>query len=188
MNKNFEKNIKPILKYIGTIGAGLMTIAYIGIILIMVFGFKATSNLQNTITFALINAIIGLVIMQFLKQQGIDLAKDLPDNKKALELYFNTKTNDKKSHSLKYYWITSVIKDVCLKAISIGLTTLGIVYIVVQGSNDYSLLLLALVNIIMFISFGLISLTNSYDFVNNQYIPYINERVKEKGEFKNDWI
>lgn len=178
----FEKRIKPVLHYIGTIGAVLMCIAYIVLVCIMVFGFSAHHELSETITFALVNALVGLIIMQLLKFQGIDFAKALPDNAVVLKKYYTTKTKDKKPHSLKFYWITSVLKDMAIKGLSIIVTTIGVIYIVIQGSNDYSLLLLAVVNLVMFICFGLLSLVNAYDFFNEQHIPFIVEKLKEAEE------
>lgn len=41
MNKDrFEKNVKPILTYVGLIGAVLTSIAYMIIILVLIKGFK----------------------------------------------------------------------------------------------------------------------------------------------------
>lgn len=179
MEKNFNLKIKPILKYVGTIGAILMGIAYIAIVFIMVFGFNANANLAQSITFALINAIIGLIIMQFLKVQGITLAKEIEENREILKEYYNTKTKDKKAHSIKYFWITSVTKDAIVKGLSISATTLGIIYIVIRGSSDYSYLLLALVNLIMFTCFGILSLVKAYDFFNEEHIPFIKEKINE---------
>ena len=169
----FEKRIKPILLYIGTVGAALMVIAYIAIVLVMIFGFKVKS-LEQSITFAIVNGAVGFVIMQFLKVQGIDFAKSLPHNQEILEAYYNSKnTNIKKHHSITYYWVKSIIVDVLSKVLTIAGTTCGLIYIIVEGSSDYSLLLLAVVNLIMFVCFGLLSLVNSYDFYNNEHIPYL---------------
>ena len=106
----FEKKIQPILQYVGVIGAILMSIMYIITVVILIIGFKAQS-IQNTIVFAIINAIVGLIIMQFLKIQGISLAKNLPENIEIVKQYYNTKTKDKKIQSIKYYWTSSLIKD-----------------------------------------------------------------------------
>lgn len=182
----FERKIKPVLHYIGTIGAVLMCIAYVVTVCIMVFGFNAQHEIMQTIAFALVNALVGIIIMQLLKVQGIDFAKTLPDNQKILSQYNTTKTKDKKPHNLTFYWWTSILKDVAIKGISIMATTVGVVYIVIQGSQDYSLLLLAVVNLLMFICFGLLSLVKAYDFFNEQHIPYIVEKLKEvEGEEKN---
>ena len=165
----FEKKIQPILQYVGVIGAILMSIMYIIVVVILIIGFKAQS-IQNTIVFAIINAIVGLIIMQFLKIQGISFAKNLPENIEIIKQYYNTKTRDKKIQSIKYYWTTSLIKDFIFKGISIASTTAGIIYIVIVGSNDYTLLLLALVNLILFICFGLLALNSAYEFYNNKHV------------------
>ena len=175
----FEKRIQPILQYVGVIGAILMSIMYIIMVVILIIGFKAQS-IQNTIVFAIINAIVGLMIMQFLKIQGISFAKNLPENIDIIKQYYNTKTKDKKIQSIKYYWTSSLIKDFISNGLSIAFTTAGIIYIVIVGSNDYTLLLLALVNLILFICFGLLALNNAYEFYNNKHVPYMQEMIKNK--------
>ena len=175
----FEKKIQPILQYVGVIGAILMSIMYIITVVILIIGFKAQS-IQNTFVFAIINAIVGLIIMQFLKIQGISFAKNLPENIEIIKQYYNTKTKDKKIQSIKYYWISSLIKDFISKGLSVAFTTAGIIYIVIVGSNDYTLLLLALVNLILFICFGLLALNNAYEFYNNKHVPYMQEMIKNK--------
>ena len=175
----FEKKIQPILQYIGVIGATLMSIMYIITVVILIIGFKAQS-IQNTLVFAIINALVGLIIMQFLKIQGISFAKNLPENIEIVKQYYNTKTKDKKIQSIKYYWTSSLIKDFISKGLSIAFTTAGIIYIVIVGSNDYTLLLLALANLILFICFGLLALNNAYEFYNNKHVPYMQEMIKNK--------
>lgn len=182
MTKNFfESKIKPLLVYIGTIGAVLTSIAYVCICAILIFGFSA-HNVVQTLLFAIINGIIGFIIMQFLKVQGIDFAKTIPENKALLDEYYNTKTKDKKIHSLAYYWTTSVIKDILIKAVSITITTAGMIYIIIEGSEDYLLLLLAFMNLLMFFCFGLLSLSKAYDFTNNEHMFYIKTKLAEYKE------
>lgn len=174
---SFEKHILPILKYIGLIGAILMSIAYIVVTIILVVGFEQ-NELKGDIIFALVNAAIGLIIMFFLKVQGISFAKNLPKNKAIIEEYYNSKTKDKKIRSIKYYWLTSTIWDVLIKAVTVMLTTFGLIYIVIEGSHDYMLFLLAIVNLMLFSCFGLLSLSQAYDFYNNRHIPYLKEQLK----------
>lgn len=174
----FEKKIKPALLYIGTIGAIFMIVAYIAVVLVMIFGFKVKSFTQSFI-FATVNGIVGFVIMQLLKIQGIDFAKSLPMNKPILEEYYNNETKERKFKSINSYWISSIIKDALGKVLTIVLTSCALIYIVIEGSNDYSMLLLAFVNLLMFISFGLISLVKAYDFFNTEHIPYINNQLQQ---------
>ena len=174
----FETNIKPLLTYVGTLGAILTSIAYIILVIILIFGFKAQS-LTQTLIFAIANGIAGVVIMQFLKIQGISFAKSIDENKKVLTEYYNTQTKDKKVHSIKYFWLTTIIKDIAVKAVSIIILTTCVIYIVIEGSQNYLLLAMAVVNILMFICFGMLSLSSAYDFFNEQHIPYVKERLGE---------
>lgn len=172
----FEKFIIPILKYIGTIGATFMSIAYIVVVVILVEGFEQ-HELKGDLIFALVNAGVGLIIMQFLKIQGISFAKNLEENKAIIKEYYDSKTKDKKLRSIKYYWTISLIKDIVIKAILIVISTVGILYIVVKGAHDYMLLLLAAVNLILFFCFGLLSLNQAYEFYNFRHIPYLKEQI-----------
>ena len=179
MNKNtFETKIKPVLSYVGAIGAGLMCIAYIIVVFVLIHGFKATV-IFNTLLFASVNAIVGFIIMQFLKVQGISFAKLIPENDKIIKEYYSTKTKDKKPHSMQFYWTISITKDIFTKCLSVAITSAGLIYIVIQGSNDWNLLLLAIVNLIMFICFGFLALVNAYEFFNNKFIPYMEEKISE---------
>ena len=180
MNKNtFETKIKPVLSYVGAIGAGLMCIAYIIVVFVLIQGFQATV-IFNTLLFASVNAIVGFIIMQFLKVQGVSFAKLIPENDKLIKEYYNTKTKDKKPHSMQFYWTISIIKDIFTKCLSVAITSAGLIYIVIQGCGDYTLLLLALVNLVMFICFGLLALNSAYEFYNNKHIPYMLNQIENR--------
>ena len=185
MNKEvFERKIKPILTYIGAIGAVLTSLAYIILILVFIKGFEFKQTTQ-TIVFAIINAAVGLIIANFLKYQGISFAKELPENEAIIKQYYALHTKDKKNHNLTFFWITTVIKDICNKGIGVAVSTAGLIYIVIVGSNDWSLMLMAIVNLILFVCFGLLSLNKAYDYFNNVYVNYMKEQInaiKNLGE------
>lgn len=174
-----EAKIKEALHYIGLIGSALMCVAYIITAVILVQGFSTRLEWTNSIVFSAINAVVGCIIMQFLKVQGIEFAKALPENKELIARFYNTKTKARKLHSVRYYWITTVVKDVLIKGITLAATTFGMIYIVIQGSHDYHLLLLAVVNLIMFICFGLLSMNSAYDFYNQEHIAWIKEQLNQ---------
>lgn len=174
----FETKIKPALNYVGMIGAIIMAIAYIIIVLVLIWGFKVEELLQTTV-FACVNAAVGFVIMQFLKVQGVSFAKMIPENKEIIDKYYQTKTKDKKLRSINYFWTTTVIKDIVIKCATLAATTVGLIYIVIAGSNDYNLLLLAVVNLLMFICFGFLSLVNAYDFFNQRHVPYMVDQLEK---------
>ena len=175
----FDKKIKPVLMYVGTIGAVLSAIAYIIIIITMIFGLTVEASIKDTVIFACVNAVIGFVIMQFLKIQGITFAKNIPENQDILKQWrdLNPNKGNKKKHSLKYFWVSSVVKDVLTRALLIVITTICIIYLVIKGTHDYTYLLLMVVNLLMFACFGLISLVNANDFYIEQHIPYIQEQI-----------
>lgn len=173
-----QEKLINLLKYIGIMGASICSFAYIIVVVVLIQGFKIEQTAQ-TIIFAVVNAIVGFIIMQFLKVQGEQFAKNKAENKPIIEEYYNTKTKDKKLHSMKYYWITSVVKDIFTKVVTVFISTVGIVYIVVVGSNDWNLLMLAFVNLLLFICFGLLALNNAYEFFNNRHIPYMLAKINE---------
>lgn len=186
MNKSiFEEKIKPILLWVGTIVACVMAVAYIIIAFVLIAGFKS-EKLLSTSVFAIVTAAVGFCIMQMLKIQGQSFAQELPENKEIIKKYYANKTKDKKPRSIKYFWITSTIKDLLIKCLTLALTSVGMIYIVIEGSGDYNLLLLALVNLLMFAGFGLVALVNTYDFYNNSYIPYMLEKIAEVEENKKE--
>lgn len=173
-----QEKLINLLKYIGIMGASICSFAYIIVVVVLIQGFKIEQTAQ-TIIFAVVNAIVGFIIMQFLKVQGEQFAKNKAENKPIIEEYYNSKTKDKKLHSMKYYWITSVVKDIFTKVVTVFISTVGIVYIVVVGSNDWNLLMLAFVNLLLFICFGLLALNNAYEFFNNRHIPYMLAKINE---------
>jgi predicted RNA-binding Zn-ribbon protein involved in translation (DUF1610 family) len=176
----FDKKIKPVLLYVGTIGAVLSAIAYIIIIITMIFGLTVEASIKDTVIFACVNAVIGFAIMQFLKIQGITFAKNMPENQELLKTYRDLNPpKDKRKHSLRYFWISSVIKDVLTRALLIVITTVCIIYLVIKGTHDYTYLLLMIVNLLMFACFGLISLVNAHDFYLEQHVPYLEEQINE---------
>ena len=179
-----EKRLLNILKYVGIIGATICSVAYIVVVLVLIQGFKVESNTQ-TITFALVNAVVGFIILTFLKIQGESFAKSLPENQAISEAYYVGETKDKKYHSMKYFWITSTIKDILTKVLGVFASTFGIIYIVIIGSNDWNLLLLALVNLLLFISFGLLGLEKSYEFYNTRMVPYMQHQLEMRSDAQN---
>lgn len=183
----FERKLKPILLYMGTIVSVVMAIAYILVVFVLIEGFKV-ERLLNTTVFSIITAAIGFCIMQMLKIQGQSFAKNLPVNKQIIDRYSKRNCENEKERkykSLKRYWITSAISDIAFKCLTLALTSIGMIYIMIEGSGDYSLLILAAVNLLMFAGFGLIALCKAYDFFNEEYVPYMLHEI-DKCSNKND--
>lgn len=180
----FEKKIKPILTYIGLIGAILTSVAYMIMVVVLIKGFHYQQTTQ-TVVFAIANAAVGLIVASFLKYQGTSFAKNLPENQKVINDYYAGKSKEKKNHSLNFYWITSTIRDVLFKGVTVAGSTLGLIYIVIVGSNDWSMMGIAVVNLILFICFGLLALNQAYEYYNNIYVNYMKEHIDD-GYIIND--
>lgn len=183
--ETFENMVKPVLLWMGTIVSGVMAVAYIIVVFVLIQGFKVETILNTTI-FSIVTALVGFCIMQMLKMQGQAFAADIEENKKIYKQYTRTETKDKKAHSMRYYWITSGLVDVLTKCLTLAITTVGMVYIMIEGSQDYNLLMLAIVNLLMFAGFGLMGLVGAYDFYNESYVPYMLEQInKHENETEN---
>lgn len=155
-----------------------MSVAYIICIFVLIKGFQYQQTAQ-TLLFAGVNAGVGLIIANFLKYQGISFAKMIPENEQIAKRYYASKTKDKKNHNLNYFWATSLLTDILTKGLTVALATTGLIYIVIVGSNDWNLLLMAVVNLIMFICFGLLAMNKGYDYYNTTFVAYMNEKLKE---------
>lgn len=177
----FEEKVLPILHYVGLIGAVVMSVAYIILVAVLINGFKAEKTLKTTI-FAIVSAGVGFIIMQFLKYQGKTFAELKEENKVLLDEYYGSKTKDKKSHSMVYFWVKTGVSDFLIKVVSIAATNIGLIYIMIEGSHDYGLIALAIVNLLMFISFGFLSLVKAYNYFNRVYMEYIKEKLEESKE------
>lgn len=184
--KFIETKLKPILMYMGLIVSGIMAVAYVIVVFVLIKGFKVEAVLNTTI-FSIVTSAIGFCIMQMLKIQGQTFAKNLEKNKPIVEAYskrLSTKKNKRKYRSMNYYMIKTGISDIIGKCFSFGFASIGMVYIMIEGSGDYSLLLLALVNLLMFAGYGLINLCKAYDFYNEEYVPYMLDKIKEAEELE----
>lgn len=179
----FEKRVKPLLQYVGVIGATLSAIAYIIFVVVLIWGFKVTIDSAKQLLFPLVNAVMGFIIMQMLKYQGIAFAKQ--ENLELIEKFYK-RDKQKKLHTISYYWVTSVIKDIFIKCLVFAASTGAVIYIAIEGTKDYNLLLLAVVNLIMFVCFGLLSLNSAYEAYKNNQVPYMINKLKETNNYESE--
>lgn len=173
----FEKKIKPLLQYIGTIGATILSIIYMFVIGILIAGFKA-HTWDQILVFAIINAAFGCLITFFLREQGRSFARNIPENDAVVKEYYGLLQKQKKYRTLRGYYISTTITDILGRATCVILGTLGIMWIVIQGTNDWMMAILAVVNLFLFICFGLLALAAMYDFYNTQWVPRMKYEIE----------
>jgi hypothetical protein len=177
----FNETIKELLLYTGFASAVISSIAYIIITFVMVNGFTSDLELKNQITFAIIGAVVGISITISLILQGIAFAKKVPFADKIMDTYYklvNKTKKEKELHTIDHYIRKAIIQTVIVRGITVALSTFFVLYIFIEGNGNWGLLGLAFANIFMFIGFGLVGLSNAYDFYLKQHIPVIKERIE----------
>lgn len=177
--------IKELMIYVGTIGAGISGLAYITITIILILGFEKEMELESQLIFSIIGAVVGIAIMSMLRTQGVTFASNEPESKATMQEYrklLNLKKSQKKLKRIESFMIFQFLKDLFTKVLSILISTFGILYLVLEGNGDFSLIGLAVANLLMFTSFGMIALSKAYDFYINEHIPTIKELIKRMNE------
>ena len=185
--KRFNDELKYMLLYVGFAGAIISAIAYLIITLVLITGFKSQLQLQQQLYFSIFSSAIGLVISFLLRSQGRAFAEKEEHSIQVNQEYeklLNKTSKAKKNKSFTNYMLKRTFWDIVGKGISITGSMFGLIYMFSQGNADWSLMGLALSNILMFTSFGLISLSKAYDYYLDKHIPYLQElidRMKEKS-------
>ena len=84
---------------------------------------------------------------------------------------------------MTFYWCTEIPKKILFKTGWAWFSTLAVTTIFVDGNGDMSLLLLVAMNAIMSFGTGLLFLTKTYDFYENNQVPLMKQKIDSmKGE------
>ena len=182
VEKKLNDRIKEYLLYAGFAAAVISVLAYMVITVVMIVGFESDLEAQNQILFAVLGACVGLVITFSLRGQGIAFAKREQESQDVMKEYhaaLNKRKKEKELKDITHYVFWATIKDIIIKGITVGVSTYYVLYIFMQGNGDWSLIGLALSNLLMFSGFGLVALSKTYDKYIEEHIPVIRERTKK---------
>lgn len=174
--------LKKFMLWTASIGAALTAVFYLLAIIIMVVGIENTLGQEKQLLYSLIGAVTGMIIMYLLREQGISLAANQLESKKIMSDYhraLNKTKNLKQLKTIGYYRVLWLIKDVFTKGLTVMASTLGIIYIFIEGNGDLGLILLATANLFLFTTFGIIGLSKAYDKYINEHLPAILERTQK---------
>ncbi len=166
--------LKNILLYTGLAAACTGAIGYLIIIYALVMGFQNDLTTQQMLLVAIIGAVDGIFINIALRYQGIAFAKLEDEAKKVNRRYqelINTDRPVKKYKLIGYFMFWSIVRDILFKGVTVGLSTYLIIYTFVEGNGDYSLFLVALSNILLFVGLGTMALKGMYDKYTEEHIP-----------------
>lgn len=176
--------IKSILLWVGTAGALISALAYIAVTGVMIMGFETKMALQQQLLFSIIGAVVGISITWMLRGQGIAFAKEEPESKAVMAAYHKALNKTKKIrqlHTITWHVIVRSSVDLVSKVSTIALSTYFMLYVFMEGSGDYGLLGLAVANLSMFISFGIMAMARAYDFYIVEHLAAIKERTDQMG-------
>lgn len=184
--QDLDQRIKSILTYLGFAMSGVFGLVYLGLLLVMILGFKSTINPSDQWIFVGLGVAVGFMIDLSMWNQGIALAKRVQGSEDIMTRYYKAKnervSKRTQSASIEVYTIKHVIKTLFSKVLGSGISLFLIVRFVVVGSQDMTMLLLGASNLLMFIGFGLSALVNSYDYYLEQHLHYIEARTKKLNQ------
>ena len=182
MTFDFEKKLRPLFTFVGTICAILLAIVYFVGAIVLINGLDTPLGTQQLIMYAVYNGIMTFLIVFALGVQGNDFAKD--KNKDIIqELNDLRPKKEKKIHTMTFYWCIEIPKKIAFKTGWAWFSTLAVTTIFVDGNGDMSLLLLVAMNAIMSFGTGLLFLTKTYDYYNNNQVAVMKRKIFEmKGE------
>ncbi len=138
-------------------------------------------ELNQLLLVSIIGAVAGLLVVGMLRSQGKMFAEKEEVSMQVMKEYYSAinKTKPaKKLHTIKYFMIKSAITDIFSKGATLAATTYFSITVFMEGNGDFSLFGLAVANIFMFISFGILAMRSSYMFYVNEHIPAIRQLIE----------
>ena len=186
--QNFQKKshetLLKLLNNIGIVGSILAAIADIIFVIIFVVGIKIEVTQSAVIVFAVVNALVGILISTLLRYQGQKYAE--LENEELCRKFYEKKTKERKRHiSMTMWQILNTLKDFIIKGCTTVFSIWGVVYISIEGSKNPIQILITLVTLILFACFGLINMNSSYYRFYNEQVPYMELKIKEKENKEN---
>lgn len=172
-----------LLNNIGVVGAILAAIADLVFVIIMVLGVQIDANFNAIVIFAVVNALIGILINVLLRFQGQKYAE--LENDELCKLYYNKTIKERKYMSMTKWMTLKTIQDVVIKGCTTAFSIFGVIYITIIGSKNPIQILLTIGTLILFACFGLIGMNSAYYRFYNIQVPYMRDKV-DNGSIQNN--
>lgn len=176
------QKIRDVLTYVGTATAIIFGAVYIAVLLVLILGFESNIDGSQQLLFVGLGAAAGLVIDISLMSQGIALAKRSEECEGIMKKYYEAKNKAIKKNrhrTINSYVVSHVITTLFTKVLFGAASIYLIVHFVIVGSQDMTLLLLGMANLLMFAGFGTMSLAKAYDYYLEQHIPAIIAKTEQ---------
>lgn len=183
LQKKSHELLLKLLNNIGVVGAILASVADVIFVIIMVLGIKVDAELSAIVIFAIVNALIGILINVLLRYQGQKYAE--LENEDLCTKYYQKRIKEKKYMSMGTWMILKVVQDFAVKGSATAFSIFGIVYISITGSKNPIQILITMVTLVLFACFGLIGMNSAYTRFYNIQVPYMENHIKEREESNN---
>lgn len=184
MQKKSHEALLKLLNNIGVVGAILAAVADIVFVIIMVLGVHVEAELSAIIIFAVVNALVGLLINVLLRYQGQKYAE--LENAELCKKYYNKRIKEKKYLSIGAWMALKTLQDVILKGCTTAFSIFGVVYISITGSKNPIQILLTLATLILFACFGLMAMNAAYVRFYNIQVPYMRAKIEEREQIQSE--
>lgn len=166
-----------LLNNIGVVGSILAAVADIIFVIIMVVGVHVDADFNAIIIFAVVNALIGLLINVLLRYQGQKYAET--ENEELCKEYYDKRIKERKFLSMGTWATLKTLQDVVIKGSTTAFSIFGLIYITITGSHNPIQILLTLVTLVLFACFGLIAMNGAYIRFYNVQVPFMQMKIGE---------
>lgn len=183
LQKKSHEVLLKILNNIGVVGAILAAVADVIFVIIMVLGIKVDAKLSSIVIFAVVNALIGILINVLLRYQGQKYAEI--ENEKLCTRYYRKRIKEKKYISMRIWMTLKIVQDIVIKGGTAAFSIFGMVYISITGSKNPIQILMTLATLVLFACFGLMGMNSAYTRFYNIQVPYMKNHLKEGEEEEN---
>lgn len=183
LQKKSHKALLTLLNNIGIVGSILAAVADIIFVIIMVLGVNIKVSLSAIIIFAVVNALIGILINVLLRYQGQRYAE--LENEELCKRFYNKRVREVKYISMGKWMALKTLQDFIIKGGGTAFSIFGIVYITITGSKNPIQILMTLVTLVLFACFGLMGMNAAYSRFYNIQIPYMQMKLAERDASNN---
>lgn len=180
LQRKSRQSLIKLLNNIGIVGAVIAAVVDIICVIIFVTGLKIEQDMTSTWLFAVVNALIGLLIINLLRFQGIRYAQ-IENETLCNEFYADRIKKDKHYLPIGKWQVVQFVKDFLIKGCTCTFSIFGIIYISIEGSKNPIIILMALANLLLFAGSGLIAMSSAYNRFYDMEIPYMTQILNKRS-------
>lgn len=179
--KEVMSKINGMMLYVGFILTSISAIAYLVLLYIIIEGFEVDVQSNNLIVYLGLGAVTGVMMNLSLRIQGVQFAKNEDASQIKLKQYQELigKDNEVKLRPMWQFHAWQMFTDIIFKGGALALTLYFSITIIIQGMGDIKYFLLGIVNVIMYLGLGILSMLKGYNFYIENELPLLNQKINK---------